>query len=72
MWRYFGVDGRDERLRSWGLDGILAACRPQLRGILKGPLPFNWFVSDGGVEVFFPPGTPGRAREKTDCYVSRP
>lgn len=46
------LDGRDERLRFLGLDGILTAtCCPSCVGFLKGPA-FNRFTLDGGVEVF--------------------
>ena len=46
------LDGRDERLRFLGLDGILTAtCCPSCVGFLKGPA-FNRFALDGGVEVF--------------------
>ena len=46
------LDGRDERLRFLGLDGILTAtCCPNCVGFLKSPA-FNSFTLDGGVEVF--------------------
>ena len=46
------LDGRDERLRFLGLDGILTAtCCPSCVGFLKGPA-FNHFTLDGGVEIF--------------------
>ena len=46
------LDGRDERLKFLGLDGILTAtCCPNGVGFLKGPA-FNSFTLDGGVEVF--------------------
>lgn len=62
------LDGRDERLRFLGLDGILtAACCPNCVGFLKGPA-FNRFTLDGGVEVF--PSELFDGAEKTDCYVS--
>ena len=44
------LDGRDERLRFLGLDGILtAACCPNCVGFLDGPA-FSRFTLDGGVE----------------------
>ena len=62
------LDGRDERLRFLGLDGILTAtCCPNCVGFLKGPA-FNSFTLDGGVEVF--PSELFDGAEKTDCYVS--
>ncbi len=61
------LDGRDERLRFLGLDGVLTAtCCPSCVGFLKGPA-FNRFTLDGGVEVL-PELFDGA--EKTDCYVS--
>ena len=46
------LDGRDERLKFLGLDGILTAtCCPNCVGFLKGPA-FNRFTLDGGVEGF--------------------
>ena len=61
-------DGRDERLKFLGLDGILTAtCCPNCVGFLKGPA-FNSFTLDGGVEVFSSELFDGA--EKTDCYVS--
>ena len=46
------LDGRDERLKFLGLDGILTAtCCPTAWAFLKGPA-FNRFTLDGGVEVF--------------------
>ena len=62
------LDGRDERLKFLGLDGILTAtCCPNCVGFLKGPA-FNSFTLDGGVEVF--PSELFDGAEKTDCYVS--
>ena len=62
------LDGRDERLKFLGLDGILTAtCCPNCVGFLKGPA-FNSFTLDGGVEVF--PSEFFDGAEKTDCYVS--
>ncbi len=62
------LDGRDERLKFLGLDGILTAtCCPNCVGFLKGPA-FNRFTLDGGVEVF--PSELFDGAEKTDCYVS--
>ena len=61
------LDGRDERLKFLGLDGILtAACCPSCVGFLKGPA-FNRFTLDGGVEVF--PSELFDGSERTDCYV---
>ena len=62
------LDGRDERFRFLGLDGILTAtCCPSCVGFLKGPA-FNRFSLDGGVEVF--PSELFDGAEQTDCYVS--
>ena len=62
------LDGRDERLRFLGLDGVLTAtCCPSCVGFLKGPA-FNRFTLGGGVEVF--PSELFDGAEKTDCYVS--
>ena len=62
------LDGRDERLKFLGLDGILTStCCPNCVGFLKGPA-FNSFTLDGGVEVFSSELFDGA--EKTDCYVS--
>ena len=62
------LDGRDERLKFLGLDGILtAACCPNCVGFLKGPA-FNRFSLDGGVEVF--PSELFDGSEQMDCYVS--
>ena len=62
------LDGRDERLKFLGLDGILTAtCCPSCVGFLKGPA-FNSFTLDGGVEVF--PSELFDGAEKMDCYVS--
>ena len=61
------LDGRDERLRFLGLDGILtAACCPNCVGFLKTPA-FNRFTLDGGAEVF--PSELFDGAERTDCYV---
>ena len=61
------LDGRDERLRFLGLDGILTAtCCPSCVGFLKGPA-FNRFSLDGGVEIF--PSELFDGAEKMDCYV---
>ena len=60
-------DGRDERLKCLGLDGILTAtCCPNCVGFLKGPV-FNHFTMDGGAEVF--PSEFFDGAEKTDCYI---
>ena len=62
------LDGRDERLKFLGLDGILtAACCPNCVGFLKGPA-LNRFSLDGGVEIF--PSELFDGAEKMDCYVS--
>lgn len=61
------LDGRDERLKFLGLDGILTAtCCPNCVGFLKGPA-FNSFTLDGDVEVF--PSELFDGEEKMDCYV---
>lgn len=61
------LDGRDERLKFLGLDGILTAtCCPNCVGFLKGPA-FNSFTLDGGAKVF--PSELFDGAEKTDCYV---
>jgi len=61
------LDGRDERLRFLGLDGILtAACCPNCVGFLDGPA-FSRFTLDGGVEVF--PSRTFDGTGKMDCYV---
>ena len=62
------LDGRDERLRFLGLDGILtAACCPSCVGFLKGPA-LNSFSLDGGVEIL--PSELFDGSERMDCYVS--
>jgi hypothetical protein len=61
------LDGRDERLKFLGLDGILTAtCCPNCVGFLKGPA-FNSFTLDGGTEVF--PSELFDGAGKMDCYV---
>lgn len=61
------LDGRDERLRFLGIDGILtAACCPNCVGFLNGPA-FNRFTLDGGVEIL--PSELFDGAEKIDCYV---
>ena len=61
------LDGRDERLKFLGLDGILTAtCCPNCVGFLKGPA-FNSFTLDGGAKVFSSELFDGE--EKMDCYV---
>lgn len=61
------LDGRDERLKFLGLDGILTAtCCPNCVGFLKGPA-FNRFTLDGGVEVF--PSELFDGAERIKCYV---
>ena len=61
------LDGRDERLKFLGLDGILTAtCCPNCVGFLKGPA-FNSFTLDGDVEVF--PSELFDGEDKMDCYV---
>ena len=45
------LDGRDDRLKFLGIDGILtAACCPNCVGFQEGPA-FNRFTLNGGVEV---------------------
>lgn len=61
------LDGRDERLKFLGLDGILTAiCCPNCVGFLKGPA-FNRFTLDGSVESF--PSELFDGSEQMDCYV---
>ena len=61
------LDGRNEKLKFLGLDGILTAtCCPSCVGFLKGPA-FNRFTLDGGAEVF--PSELFDGAEKMDCYV---
>ncbi len=61
------LDGRDERLKFLGLNGILtAACCPNCVGFLKGPA-YNRFTLDGDVEVF--PSELFDGAGKMDCYV---
>ena len=61
------LDGRDERLKLLGLDGILTAtCCPNCVGFLKGPA-FNRFTLDGSTEIF--PSELFDGSEKMDCYV---
>ena len=61
------LDGRDERLKFLGLNGILtAACCPNCVGFLEGPA-FNRFTLDGGVEVF--PSKLYDGAEKMECYI---
>ena len=61
------LDGRDERLKFLGLDGILTAtCCPNCVGFLKGPA-FNRFTLDGGVKVF--PSELFDGAEKMECYI---
>ena len=60
------LDGRDERLKFLGLDGILTAvCCPNCVGFLKGPA-FNRFTLDGSVEIFPSELFDG---EKMECYI---
>lgn len=60
------LDGRDERLKFLGLDGILTAtCCPNCVGFLKGPA-FSRFTLDGGVEVL--PSELFDGAEKMECY----
>lgn len=61
------LDGRDERLKFLGLNGILTAtCCPNCVGFLNTPA-FNYFTLDGGVEIFHSELFDGA--EKIDCYV---
>ena len=61
------LDGRDERLRFLGLDGILtAACCPNCVGFLEGPA-FSRFTLDGGAEPL--PARTFDGSEKMECYV---
>lgn len=61
------LDGRDNRLKFLGLDGILTAtCCPNCVGFLQGPA-FNRFTLNGGVEVF--PSKLYDGGEKMQCYV---
>ncbi len=61
------LDGRDERLKFLGIDGILTAtCCPNCVGFLEGPA-FNRFTLDGGVEIF--PSELFDGAEKMDCYI---
>lgn len=47
----FVMDGRDERLKSFGIDGIFTAtCCPNCVGFLKGPA-FSRFSLDGSSEA---------------------
>lgn len=63
----FVLDGRDERMKFLGIDGILTAvCCPNCVGFLKGPA-FNRFTLDGGTEVF--PSELYDGSEKMECYV---
>ncbi len=62
------LDGREERLKFLGLNGILTAtCCPNCVGFLKGPA-FNRFTLDGGVEIF-PSELFDGSSEQIDCYV---
>ena len=61
------LDGRDDRLKFLGLDGILTAtCCPNCVGFLKGPA-FNRFTLDGGVEIL--PSELFDGADQIDCYV---
>ena len=61
------LDGRDERLRFLGIDGILTAvCCPNCVGFLEEPA-WNHFTLDGGAEVF--PSKLFDGAEKIDCYI---
>lgn len=63
------LDGRSERLRFLGLDGILtASCCPSCVGLLKGPA-FNRFSLDGGSEIL--PSELFNGEDKIDCYIRR-
>ena len=61
------LDGRDERLKFLGLNGILTAtCCPNCVGFLKDPA-FNRFTLDGGTEIL--PSELFDGAEKIDCYI---
>ena len=63
------LDGRDERLKFLGIDGILTAtCCPNCVGFLKGPA-FNRFTLDGGSEVF--PSELFDGADEMDNYLSK-
>ncbi len=61
------LDGRDERLKFLGINGILTAtCCPNCVGFLKDPA-FNRFTLDGGVEVF--PSKLFDGSDEMECYI---
>ncbi len=61
------LDGRDERLKFLGINGIITAtCCPSCVGFLDGPA-FNRFHLDGGVDVL--PSKTFDGSEKMDCYI---
>lgn len=63
----FVLDGRDERLKFLGIDGILTAtCCPNCVGFLEGPA-YNRFTLDGGTEVF--PSKLYDDEEEMECYM---
>lgn len=63
----FVLDGRDERLKFLGIDGILTAtCCPNCVGFLKGPA-YNRFTLDGDTEVF--PSELYDDTEEMECYM---
>ena len=63
----FVLDGRDERLKFLGIDGILTAtCCPNCVGFLDGPA-YNRFTLDGGTEVF--PSKLYDDEEEMECYM---
>lgn len=63
----FVLDGREERLKFLGIDGILTAtCCPNCVGFLKGPA-FNYYTLEGGTEVF--PSELYDDAEKMECYI---
>ena len=63
----FVLDGKDERLKFLGLDGVLTAtCCPNCVGFLEGPA-YNRFTLDGGTEVF--PSKLYDDEEEMECYM---
>ncbi len=63
----FVLNGRDERLKFLGIDGILTAtCCPNCVGFLECPA-YNRFTLDGGTEVF--PSKLFDDEDKMECYM---
>lgn len=63
----FVLDGKDERLKFLGLDGVLTAtCCPNCVGFLDGPA-YNRFTLDGGTEFF--PSKLYDDEEEMECYM---